>query len=472
VRIHKFGEMDDDAPEGCRGNTLPSYTAMCEMATQDTEVSGLLAQEAFASAAGDLTPTDGESALKLGECAGQQLSADVVRLALRAFGIRVGNNLVTGKVEISGLPPMYSQENAANTLPVFLLDRLRAIGVKGVNKTAIADYLANICDENRQNPITDLLKAVTWDGCSRFSMLGHILGLSPDSLESILVRKWLIQCVALAHNSIQQQDGAEGVLTLQGPQGAGKTMFFRRLALKNDWFAEGVTLDLRNKDDLMKATGAWITELGELDETLRREQTSLKAFITSPVDRIRVPYARESTITPRRASFCASVNPREFLKDTTGDRRFWVVPVKLVPIQELLALGDEWFIQLWAEVYTLWKANPQGYRLTVEERQKLEQSNRQFREALRGEEEIRQAFNFNLPPGQWAEYSASQVRTVLCSSLFGQVSTRQIGRVLAKLEREDTRITSRTLHGYQIYRIPLLKTPLTVLLPSAEGHPT
>ncbi len=90
---------------------------------------------------------------------------------------------------------------------------------------------------------------------------------------------------------------------IQNPQGAGKILLFSKLALYADWFAEGISIDLDKKDSVIQATGCWIAELGELDSTLKREQLSLKAFITSRTDTYRQPYARAATRKPRRTSF-------------------------------------------------------------------------------------------------------------------------------------------------------------------------
>jgi len=333
------------------------------------------------------------------------------------------------------------------------LDKLRAVGVKGVNKAAVTDYLANLADEGRFNPVLDMLHGTAWDGVTRLPVLLRLLGLGEGSLHAALVRKWLIQTVALAHNETGRTQAAEGVLTMQGGQGIGKTMLFRRLALRDDWFAEGVSLDMKNKDDILRATGAWITELGELDSTLKREQSSLKAFITAKVDRVRAPYAREATDRPRRASFCATVNPDTFLRDETGDRRFWVVPAGGIDLDTLLDLPDVWFAQLWAEALCWWQAEPQGFRLSLEERQALDRANRPYREQLPCEEELRQLLDWELPPEEWGWFTASDLRLRMFGC--GNATAAQIGRVLAKLEREDDRVKRKTKDGYRRFWLPV-----------------
>ena len=198
VRLHLFGEQDDEAKPGTRGNRLPSYMSMIALVHQDPQASLVLAQENFA---GGFTeePTDQEAAIALGRCDGEAINARHVRLALRATGIRVRKNLITGAAEISGMPDEYSREEAANTLPVYLLDILRGVGLTGVTVNAISNYLANILDKNRYNPVCEMIEAAPWDGVERFPALLETLFIKPDSFDVVLVKNgssnawlWLI----------------------------------------------------------------------------------------------------------------------------------------------------------------------------------------------------------------------------------------------------------------------------------------
>lgn len=462
VRLHRFGDLDDEAKEGTKGISLPSYKAMADCARSDPEVAHRLAQAAFSEVFEDKRLTDEEAAVSLTQCSGAPLSLPILRTALRTMGVTARRNLITGSAEIDGMPPQYSAENAINVLPVLLMDLLRGVKVKGVSRSAVMDYLVAVVDENKYNPVVDMLRETTWDGISRFPELLESINIKPDTFYALLLRKWLIQCVALAHNATGKVVPAEGLLTLQGPQGIGKTLFFRRLSLRSDWFAEGATLDMRNKDDIIRATSVWITELGELDSTLKREQASLKAFITQKTDRIRAPYARESSDRPRRTSFCATVNPESFLKDETGDRRFWVIPVKEFDVPWLVDTPEDWFVQLWAEVYVWWKKEPQSFRLTTHERARLNDLNASHREPLPGEETLRLALNFDLPPEQWEEFSASEVGKYLYFSSFRPSEAQIMGRILTKLARDDPRIKSRILRGVKVYRLPLRRQITTI----------
>ena len=151
----------------------------------------------------------------------------------------------------------------------------------------------------------------------------------------------------MALNDEKRPLSAAGVLVLQGEQGIGKTMLFSKLAVYREWFADGQSIDMSNKDNIIDATSRWITELGELDSTLKHEQSALKGFLTSNIDTYRMPYAKASTTMPRRTSFCGTVNPQEFLNDETGSRRFWVVNVDNINLKGVLALNEDWAKQLW-----------------------------------------------------------------------------------------------------------------------------
>lgn len=439
VRLHRFGDLDDseDVKEGTPPARLPSWAAMAELALADEAVADELAKEALASAKTDFQ--DETAALELAHHAKKPFDLDILRIALRAMGTHVRRNLITGKVEITDMPPKYSPEEAVNTLPVLLWDMMKPLQIKGGNITAIQKGLGVLADENRFNPVLDMLQTTDWDGMNRLPVLLDILNIEGGSFYALLVRKWLIQCVALVHNTIPGYlEAAEGVLTIQGDQGIGKTMLFRKLAVKPEWFAEGVTLDMKNKDSIIQATGVWIAELGELESTLKKEQTSLKSFITQKVDSIRAPYAAEKVDRPRHTSFGATVNPERFLKDDTGDRRFWVVPVHRIDLDKLLELPPDWFAQLWEEVYIWWMRDPQGFRLSCMEREHLNELNQQFREMLPGEEEVRLALDWDLPREQWRTLTASQVKLELfCGH---RITSAQVGRVLAKLAREEKQI--------------------------------
>lgn len=176
---------------------------------------------------------------------------------------------------------------------------------------------------------------VAWDGVPRFEVLFKTLEVNPEfeqytELFFKQLTAWLIgggRCLNLPADAA---DGiaSDGVLVLQGAQGNGKTRWVRSLVPDSAWVRLGLTLDPANKDSVMKATTPFIVEMGELDATTRKaDVAALKSFLTDSVDVYRAPYAAKSEAHPRRTIFAGTVNPKQFLKDQTGNRRMWVIPV-------------------------------------------------------------------------------------------------------------------------------------------------
>lgn len=389
-----------------------------------------------------------------------RLSMDTVKTALKSLRITVRYDTLLKETEITGLPECYSKENVLNTLPVVLMDYLKSCKVKGVTRQAIDDYLGCISDENRFNRLEEYLNSGLWDGVDRLGDVYSILGVTKGKYQTY-IKKWAIQCVALGLNDEAHPVRAEGVLVLQGEQGLAKTSFFRILTPFPLWFVEGAVVDLKDKDSLINVLSGWIAELGELDSTLKREQSSLKAFITSPQDRIRRPYGRNHIITPRRTSFCGTVNPKEYLRDETGSRRFWTVPVEQIDKAALFSLSPNWVHQFWLQVYELYKKNPNGFRLTDQEMKTLQMDNHQFDMPLPYETEIRELLDYSLPVDQWEWWKAGQ----LASQLGHKDAARPIGKALNRVvvdlkDRWDKGVSGgssnpRITHGYSEYLIPL-----------------
>lgn len=301
---------------------------------------------------------------------------------LDKHGISIGYDEIGKTFVVGGLWDENPEQLEAN-LPALIFSKIQCEFQRCTIQTVQA-YLSIIASRNVRNPAKSLVEPVEWDGVSRLPEVFSILGVSGDELSETLVKKWLIQCVSLLYNSVGSPFGADGVLVLIGRQGVGKTRFFRRLAVENVLFGEGRSLTFADKDTLISATGYWITELGEIEATLKGDRERLKAFITSTVDEYRRPYARASTKALRRTSFCGSANSADFLTDQTGNRRFWTVPVEKIDLERLDKLN---VLQLWAEIKTLSDADRQAFRLTPEEREQLANRNSNHTQFLPAEAE-------------------------------------------------------------------------------------
>lgn len=377
------------------------------------------------------------------------VTTDTIRQVLRDMGITVRLNVISGRVDIEGMPDTHSGTNAPNTLPVLIRDYLVKRGRSGAMQT-ISDCLSVIADANRYNPVADMLTAANWDGEDRLSEVLQMLGIEDNKRECVYVVKWLHQTVAMALNDEKNPYGADGVLVLQGAQGVGKTLFFRSIAAKAQWFAEGVSIDTSDRDTIMKAVTYWIAELGELDSTLKREQVALKAFITTAEDTYRAPYARVQTRNPRRMSLAATVNPGEFLCDDTGTRRFWVVHVEHIDTARLLALSEEWYMQLWRQVYEQrYLKDAQGFRLTAAEREELQRANMKHNKRLPGETEILDKLDWDASSG-WDWYTTTSIKEMLCLN----IDAGRVGRALTRIAERDPRVERKNPRGITHYFLP------------------
>ena len=389
----------------------------------------------------------------------KRVSVESVNTALRELGVTLKYNQLLKEVEVDGLPACYSADNAANVLPVYLMDYLHELNFKGVTPNAIDGCLSCIADQNRYNPVETYLTGGTWDGEDRFPEIYRILGVT-DIKHQTYICKWFCQCVALGLNREDRPIGADGVLVLQGPQGLAKTSFFRIMAPFPRWFVEGAVVDMGSKDSLITALSGWITELGELDSTLKKEQMSLKAFVTRPEDRIRMPYAKRDSRTPRRTSFCGTVNPKDYLKDETGSRRFWTIPVTNIDKKSLFSLRPEWVNQVWFQTYDMYQSDHNFFRLDDEEIKELQAYNREFEAPLPYEVEIRALLDYSIPVSQWEWWRASEV----AKYMPGNADARRVGKALTRVvdgmvggdtKPESAERTTRLIHGINEYFLPM-----------------
>lgn len=389
---------------------------------------------------------------------GKQLNQCVVESVLsESLNIRVMLNQVTKKIDVEGsgkapLLQLYSESNLINALPLLILDECKACDVSdtkgGLN--LIKSYLFNIADMNRYNPIHDMMDEHKNNNPENLERIYKILNLQA-SFDKLLVKKWLIQTVAFAFATYDNQVSTEGMLILQGKQGLAKTSFFRVIAGNPLWFNEGVCIDVSNKDSLIKAVSAWISELGEIDSTFKKDQSALKAFITSPLDRIRLPYAAAISDMPRTTSLCGTVNPDKFLKDDTGNRRYWVIHVDNIDKKMLFGMSKEDVFNLWGYVYSLYLEDKQGYLLNDVEREMVEVRNLEYMTERKYEAEIRYILDFTKPVDKWEWVEPANI-----AQHFRNVSAEQIGRVFSSVAKEERAVQKRRTGTGVAYYLPIV----------------
>lgn len=397
----------------------------------------------------------------------KELDTATLEKIICKLNITVVIDAITGKMEVCNLPensPLIHEKFKINSknkqkrdsvelLPLFLTSYLKKGGYKFT-----ADFLRSaisvIASSYEYNPVLQEIEKITWDRQDRILDLREILHIQCLNFESIMLKKWLVQCIAMLNNDDCKINN-DFVLVLQGAQGLGKTFFFKQLALNPEFFCEGATIDMRDKDSIINATSCWICELGELDSTLKKEQSNLKAFITANKDRYRAPYARNYTDRPRRTAFCATVNPERFLRDETGSRRFVTIHVDKIDLDKLKNLTTDFMFQLWRQVYEIYLQDKNYYRLTRDEIAENEQRNVSSSVYLPCELEILEGMNWEGFIDFWTYKSASQVRDILGL----KVDVRQIGKALARISEYDKRVKKkRDKHYSFVYFLPNAKS--------------
>ena len=238
------------------------------------------------------------------------------------------------------------------------------------------------------NPVAEWITSQPWDGVSRVQELLDTVVAEDKELKEILMFKWMVSCVAAACGP--EGVSSEGILVFVGRQAIGKTQWMKRLAPKADWLLEGATLNPSDKDSVKQCVSHWICELGELGSTFKKaDLDQLKAFITKSHDELRLPYDRGFSRYRRRTCFYGSVNENEFLSDSTGNRRFWVVRVTSINWRHNIDMQ-----QVWAEIKEQYFDKGAGWFLTSEERERLNESNEMSRTQSAVEDLILQHVKF------------------------------------------------------------------------------
>jgi hypothetical protein len=212
--------------------------------------------------------------------------------------------------------------------------------------------------KNCFHPVREYLSAVKWDGSPRVERLFiDYLGAPDDAYTRNVARLMMVAGVARIFEPGAKFDFA---VILQGLQGKRKSTFISTLA--KSWFAE-LEGDMEDPRQMVEAMqGSWLLEIPELGGFVRADVRHVKAFISRRSDKVRLAYAKRAQEYHRQCVFIGSTNDDKYLKDDTGNRRFWPIfcSVDEIDTDRLMAEVD----QLWAEARALYeamrKAQPKG----------------------------------------------------------------------------------------------------------------
>jgi len=358
VRIHKFGELDGKADEDTTPTKLPSYKAMQELAIADDYVKRQLAQERIEKVNSEFAPEDDNRDWqeKLSIDKNGKVVDDLQNLVLIMQNdenlIGIAYNQHRDGIDVKGSLPWRQVKIGWNDSDMSALKVYFNKAYSIWSPTKIKEALIAVAAERAYHPIKEYLNGLhDWDGIERLdNLLIDYLGAEDNEYSRAVIRKTLVAAVARIFEPGTKFDS---VLILNGLQGIGKSTFFARLGQR--WFSDSLTItDMRDKAAAEKLQGYWLLELGELAGIKKTDVETVKSFVSRTDDKYRASYGVNVESHPRQCVVIGSTNSESgFLRDITGNRRFWPVRVSGNGSKKAWELRD--VDQIWAEALFVYK---------------------------------------------------------------------------------------------------------------------
>lgn len=417
VRIHKFGQLDEKAVEGTPVSKLPSYIEMAKLVTSDKRCKKQLVN--------DIVKVDDSEFDTISD-------AWLERLDLggktRSDILPTYNNIELILENDPILKGMVSFDELAGNL-IIIRDLAWRTNAKGSywsdnDDVAVESYIEKtykfnasmkirgsiqaLANKYHFHPVKEYLEALpNWDGVKRVeTLLIDYLGAENSEYIKSLTRKALAAAVKRIYRPGTKWDY---MVTLVGEQGCGKSSLLAKLGM--NWFSDSIT-SFSGKEGMESIQRTWIVEVSELTATTRADVETVKQFITKQVDEYRPAYARNKVSRPRQCVMFGTTNDANFLRDTTGNRRFPIVECGGVEKAKYRVrdLDQDTVDQIWAEVLTYY--NNEKLYLSEE----LESIARDIQDKHLDEnpyaEEIRNYLDMELP-GNWYELSIEERKSFI-----------------------------------------------------------
>ena len=311
--------------------------------------------------------------------------------------------------------------------------------------------VAKVTDDRSYHPIREFIENLPeWDKVPRVdTLLIDYLGADDNEYVRAVTRKTL--CAAIKR-VLYPGCKFDSMLVLNGPQGVGKSTLIAKLA--GEWFSDSLNLgDTKDKTAAEKLQGYWILEIGELAGLKKAEVETLRSFLSRQNDIYRAAFGKRATPHLRQCVFFGTTNAESgYLRDTTGNRRFWPVKTPGTGIKHSWDLTPELICQIWAETLVYVKQGEKLYlSAELEALSKAEQ-----REAMESDERegLVRLYLDTLLPEDWDGMDIFERRNFLTGSDFGdtqkhgtvkrtQVSNMEIwcecfGKERANIRRTDS----------------------------------
>lgn len=423
VRLHLFGDKDDDIVPGTPVIKLPSYTAMTELAIADTAVRHDLALTRLRELSDkwDGVPeedTDWLAQLTVNSRGLFESTINNVYLILLhdpelydryyydEFKERpiVSGDLPWEKLMARSSPCWTDSDDSG-------LRQYIEMHYKIDSAVKIRDAVELAMLSHKRHLVREYLQGLEWDGLARADTLFiDYLGAEDSEYVRTVTRKALLGAVARIFSPGCKHDH---MLVLVGPQGCRKSTTLAKLG--HTWFSDSL-YTVSGKEAYEQIQGYWIIEMGEMAATRKAELEQIKQFMSKQTDSYRAAYARRTQEHPRQCAFFGTTNDDEFLRDPTGGRRFWPVTVTDRGKEMGDSLDESTIDQIWAEIVIRYKAGENWY---LDE--KIEAIARKVQEEhteMNGKQGIIENFLETLLPENWDSMDLDK-RLLFWSGGFG-----------------------------------------------------
>lgn len=358
-----------------------------------------------------------------------------VREITNRLGIVIRYNMISKEEEILIPGAGFSLDNRQNASLAWLLSECAKFRMP-VDR--VPDFVTFIADQNQYNPVANWIESKPWDRQDRLTLLMQTVTACGESetpsigvMKRTFITKWMLSAVAAAFrpNGVS----AHGVLVFQGQQYVGKTKWFKSLVPEElGVLKDGMLLRPDDRDSVMKCVSNWLVELGEIDATFRKSDiASLKSFLTSDRDVLRRAYARKESSFARRTVFFASVNPKNYLHDETGNRRYWTIECEHLNYDHGLDMQ-----QVWAQVYDLYKTG-ESWFLSGDELLILNEHNKDFEVIDPIEDLIVNGLDWDEPELLWKWQTSTEILMTLGRNNPTKNDTTRAGMVIRRLNRNQ-----------------------------------
>jgi len=272
-------------------------------------------------------------------------------------------NEMAGRVEVTGKTPWERPADNqywrdADTAQLKALLDVRYVSFSSRNHDV---SFTKVADDRRFHPIRDYLDALPpWDGVPRVeTLLARCLQADDTPYVRAATRKTLAAAVARIYRPGVKFDS---ILVLDGAQGIGKSTLFKDL-VGEAYYSDTLSLtDMDDKSGAEKLQGFWVVEIGELAGMKKADIEKVKAFLSTSDDKYRPSYGKVVESHPRQCIIIATVNgERGYLRDVTGNRRFWVVKARQEEQIKRWDFTPEERDQIWAEAKAIWERGEKLY---------------------------------------------------------------------------------------------------------------